>query len=120
VGAIGLVVTIVPDLWSGLFTADPAVRAAANLYLRWAGPGFAFIGLGLSLYFASQGAGRVAAPVLAGTVRLFVIALGGWALTANAAPAWSLFALVAGSMVAFGLSVALAVYLTSWGARAAS
>ena len=95
---------------SRLFTADPAVRAAADLYLRWAGPGFAFVGLGLSLFFASQGSGKVLAPVLAGTVRLAVIALGGWALVANAAPAWMLFALVGVSMAAFGLSVATAVY----------
>jgi Na+-driven multidrug efflux pump len=113
-GAIGLVVTIAPDLWSGLFTDDSAVNAAANLYLRWAAPGFAFVGVGLSLYFASQGSGKVLAPVLAGTVRLLIVALGGWWLTASAAPAWSLFALVGASMVAFGLCVAAAVHLTSW------
>jgi putative MATE family efflux protein len=116
-GAIGLLVTAVPDVWSGLFSGDPAVRAAANLYLRWAGPGFAFVGLGLSLYFASQGSGRVVAPVLAGTVRLLVIAAGGLWLAAVDASAWSLFALVGASMAAFGLSVAGAVYLTPWGRR---
>jgi putative MATE family efflux protein len=117
-GAIGLTVSLAPGLWSSLFTTDPAVRAAADLYLRWAGPGFAFVGLGLSLYFASQGSGRVVAPVLAGTVRLLVVALGGWALAAYAAPAWGLFALVAASMLAFGVGVAAAVYLTPWGPRA--
>jgi putative MATE family efflux protein len=116
-GAVGLLVTAVPDVWSGLFTGDPAVRAAANLYLRWAGPGFAFVGLGLSLYFASQGSGKVVAPVLAGTVRLFVIAVGGFWLAMSEAPLWSLFALVAASMAAFGLSVTAAVYLTPWGKR---
>jgi putative MATE family efflux protein len=118
-GAIGLVVTVVPDVWSGLFTTDPAVRAAANLYLRWAGPGFAFVGLGLSLYFASQGSGRVLPPVLAGTVRLLVVAIGGTLLAAIEAPAWSLFALIGASMAAFGLGVAAAVWLTPWGERAA-
>jgi putative MATE family efflux protein len=113
-GAIGLVATLAPDAWSGLFTSDPAVRAAANLYLRWAGPGFAFVGLGLSLYFASQGSGKVLPPVLAGTVRLWVILAGGLWLMASAAPAWALFALVGASMAAFGLSVAAAVYLTPW------
>jgi Na+-driven multidrug efflux pump len=113
-GAIGLVVTIAPDVWSGLFTSDAVVRAAANLYLRWAGPGCAFVGLGLSLYFASQGSGKVLPPVLAGTVRLFVIAIGGMWLAASAAPVWSLFALVGASMAAFGLGVAAAVYLTPW------
>ena len=80
---------LLPDLWSGLFTTDPAVRAAANLYLRWAGPGFAFVGLGLSLYFASQGSGKVLTPVLAGTVRLWVILAGGLWLAASAAPVWA-------------------------------
>jgi len=109
------VVTLAPDLWSGLFTGDPAVRAAANLYLRWAGWGFAFVGLGLSLYFASQGSGRVLRPVLAGTVRLLVVAVGGLWLAASAAPVWALFALVGAAMAAFGLGVAAAVYLTPWG-----
>jgi putative MATE family efflux protein len=116
-GAIGLTVTLAPDLWSGLFTGDAAVRAAANLYLRWAGWGFAFVGLGLSLYFASQGSGRVLPPVLAGTVRLLVVVLGGLWLAANDAPVWVLFAVVGIAMTAFGLSVAAAVYLTPWGSR---
>jgi Na+-driven multidrug efflux pump len=113
-GAIGLLVAIAPDLWSGLFSSDPGVRSAANLYLRWAGPAFLFVGLGMSLYFASQGSGKVLAPVLAGTVRLWMIALGGFWLTLSDAPVWSLFALVGASMTAFGLSVAAAVYLTRW------
>jgi MATE family, multidrug efflux pump len=113
-GVIGLVVTLMPDLWSGLFSADPAVRAAANLYLRWAGPGFAFVGLGSSLYFASQGSGRMLPPVLAGTVRLWVILVGGLWLGASAAPVWAVFALVGASMTAFGLAIAAAVYLARW------
>ena len=114
-GLIGLVVAIVPGAWSGLFTHDPAVRAAADLYLRLAGPGFAFVGLGLVLYFSSQGAGKVLGPVLAGTVRLVLVAVGGWILAMTAAPAWTLFALVAVSMIAYGLATAGAVHLTPWG-----
>jgi hypothetical protein len=54
-------------------------------------------------------------PVLAGTVRLFVVVIGGLWLTSMEAPVWSLFALVGVSMVAFGLAVAAAVYFTRWG-----
>ena len=115
VGAIGLVVAWAPQLWSGLFTGDAGVLAAANLYLSWAAPWFAFLGLGLALNFASQGSGRMLPPVAAGFVRLLVIAGGGWWLATSAAPVWTLFALVGGSMVAFGLSVAAAVYFTPWG-----
>ena len=45
-------------------------------------------------------------PVLASTVRLLVIAAGGWWLAAIAAPVWTLFALVGVSMAAYGLFVA--------------
>lgn len=118
-GAIGLTVALVPHLWSGLFSAHPGVRAASDLYLLWAGPGFAFVGLGLSLYFASQGSGKVLQPVLAGTIRLWLVIAGGLWLSAIDAPLWAFFALVTASMVAFGACVALAVYLTPWGVRAA-
>jgi Na+-driven multidrug efflux pump len=113
-GAIGLTVAVFPGLWSGLFTADAGVRAATGLYLRLAGPGFAFLGLGMALYFASQGSGKVLGPVLASTLRLALIAGGGWLLAASAAPAWMLFALVALSMLVYGLATAGAVYATPW------
>jgi putative MATE family efflux protein len=117
-GGIGLAVALVPDLWSARFTGDADVRAAADLYLRTAGPAFAFLGAGMALYFASQGSGKVLGPVLASTVRLGVIVIGGWLLTASAAPVWTLFALVAASMLAYGLTTAGAVYITRWGGEA--
>jgi putative MATE family efflux protein len=114
-GGIGLTVAFAPDIWSARFTQDPGVRAAADLYLSLAGPAFAFVGMGMALYFASQGSGKVLGPVLAATVRLTVIAIGGWLLAASAAPVWTLFALVAASMLAYGLTTAAAVYVTPWG-----
>lgn len=116
-GGIGLVVALVPSIWSGLFSNDAAVRAAADQYLRLAGPAFAFFGLGLTLFFASQGAGRVLGPVLAGTLRLAVVALLGFVLVKTGAPAWSYFAIVGVGMVAYGLATAAAVAATRWGPR---
>ena len=95
--------------------AMPPCCAAARAYLQWAGPGFAFFGLGLCLYFASQGAGRMLGPVLAATVRLVLVIGVGWWLTAAGAPLWTLFALVAAAMAAYGVLTAAAVYLTPWG-----
>jgi putative MATE family efflux protein len=117
VGLIGVTVAIVPQLWSARFTSDPQVLAAADLYLRLAGPTFAFVGLGLCLYFASQGAGKVLGPVLSATVRLAVIAVGGPLLALTGAPLWTLFALVALSMAAYGVSTATAVRFTPWRAQ---
>jgi MATE family, multidrug efflux pump len=114
VGLIGLTVAINPGLWVSLFTSDPGVTAAAYSYFHWAGPGFGFFGAGVCLYFSSQGAAKVGGPVLAGTIRLVLVALGGWWLAASGAPAWTLFALVGTAMVAFGLATALSIGLTRW------
>ena len=114
VGLIGLVVAIHPGLWVSLFTSDPDVIAAAHSYFHWAGPGFGFFGAGVCLYFSSQGAAKVGGPVLSGTIRLVLVALGGWWLAAAGAPAWTLFALAGIAMVVFGLSTALAVHLARW------
>jgi putative MATE family efflux protein len=115
VGLIGLIVAVEPALWVSLFTRDPGVTAAANSYFAWAGPAFGFFGMGVCLYFASQGAAKVGGPVLAGTARLLLVGIGGWWLASIDAPAWTLFALVGGAMIVFGLSTAASIRLTPWG-----
>ncbi|XIA66500.1 MATE family efflux transporter [Bradyrhizobium sp. TZ2] len=115
VGAIGLIVAVKPSLWVSLFTSDPGVTAAASTYFAWAGPAFAFFGMGVCLYFSSQGAAKVGGPVIAGTARLLLVGGGGWLLASMGAPAWTLFALVGAAMVVYGLSTALSIRLTRWG-----
>ncbi|MBN9042927.1 MAG: MATE family efflux transporter [Rhizobiales bacterium 62-47] len=115
VGLLGVIVAIKPTLWISLFTTDPGVSAAASSYFAWAGPAFGFFGLGVALYFSAQGAARVGGPVLASTLRLLMVGIGGWWLAAMHAPAWALFALVGAAMVAFGLGTAAAVCFTRWG-----
>src|SRR4029450_3552332 len=78
-GAIGLAFALFPRSWMGLFTSEPAVIAGGATYLRMGGPAYGFFGVGLALYFASQGAGRLAWPLLAGFLRLILAAAGGWA-----------------------------------------
>jgi putative MATE family efflux protein len=115
VGTIGLIVAVKPALWVSLFTSDPGVTAAAHSYFTWAGPAFAFFGLGVCLYFSSQGAAKVGGPVMAGTARLLIVGVGGWLLASTGAPAWQMFALAGVAMVAYGLGAALSVGLTRWG-----
>jgi Na+-driven multidrug efflux pump len=98
-----------------LLTTDPDVTAAANSYFAWAGPTFAFFGVGACLYFASQGAAKVEGPVLAYTARLAMVAIGGWWLAPIDAPARALFALVGGGMIVLGLGTALSIRMTRWG-----
>ena len=87
---------------------------AGAAYLRVVGPAYGFFGLGLSLYFASQGAGRLAWPLLGGRVRLVVAVGGGWlALAVTGSLAWAFAALALG-LVVYGLVVAGAVASRVW------
>lgn len=113
--AVGVVVVLWPQLWSRIFTTDAQVLAHADLYLRMAGPGFAFFGMGLALYFAALGSGRIWGPVLAGTARLAVVGgLGWWLSHQTGVTAQSLFLVVTAGMVVYGLGTAWAVWRTRW------
>ena len=114
-GLLGLVLALVPDLWTRLFTQEPAVVASAALYFRWAGPFYGLFGLGLCLYFSSLGAGKVGGPVLAGTLRLVVVAVGGWILANAQTQPWTIFALVGLGMASYGLATVVAVRGADWG-----
>ena len=114
VGVLGLVVAVFPDLWARLFSSDPAVLVAARQYLRMVGPVFGFFGVGLSLYFASQGSGKVLGPVLGTTLRLVIVAVVGYWLVEISAPVEWVFGLIACAMALYGFAVAGAIYLTPW------
>ena len=115
VGSLGFLVSWFPDQWSRLFTDNPTVIAYAQSYFTWVAPAYPFFALGLCLYFASQGAGRLLGPVLAGTLRLVLVILGGWWLVSVQAPAWAMFALISAAMLLYGLCTAWFVRLTPWG-----
>jgi putative MATE family efflux protein len=113
-GLLGAIAALAPWLWVDLFTGDPAVRETAYTYLTIAGIGFPFFGLGLCLYFGSQGAGRVGGAIAAQAIRLSVVVIGGWLLAQARLPLWSVFALSVGAMIAMGLATALFVKLARW------
>ena len=77
-GGVGTIVAIWPGVWASLFSSDADVLAAAYGYLRIAGWCYAFFGVGIALYFASQGAGRMLWPVLAGSARFVIAVAGGY------------------------------------------
>jgi putative MATE family efflux protein len=115
-GILGLVVAVFPSLWVGLYTEDPAAFSAGSAYLRLVGSVYAFQGVGLSLYFASQGAGTVLWPVVATIVRV-VVAVGGAAVAVVSLGygITSLFIFVAAGMLLFGCINALSLWLGAWG-----
>jgi putative MATE family efflux protein len=76
-GTIGLIVALHPGLWMGLFSDDPDVTRLGTLYLRIVGPAYLCFGLGLGLFFVTQGVGRAVAAMNANAVRMLASAAGG-------------------------------------------
>ena len=92
--------------------------AAGADYLRIVGPTYGFFGLALALYFASQGAGRLLWPLMAGLMRLIIAVGGGWvALRLTGSLGW-LFAALALALVTYGLTLSAAVASGAWFRRA--
>jgi putative MATE family efflux protein len=114
-GTIGILAALFPHAWLGLFTADAEVLAAGTRYLRVVGPCYGFFGAGLALYFASQGAGRLLWPLLAGFTRLIIAGVGGWLATRWLGGGLSgLFAAMAVALVVFGTINVAAIRLGAW------
>jgi putative MATE family efflux protein len=114
-GAIGVLAALFPHAWLALFTRDPDVLAAGTRYLRIVGPCYGFFGAGLALYFASQGAGRLLWPLLAGFTRLVVAGTGGWIATRGLGGGLpGLFAAMAVALLIFGAINVAAVRLGAW------
>ena len=112
--AIGVAAAIWPEAWLNLFGSNPRMLATGVAYLQHVGPVYGFFGLGLSLYFASQGAGRLGWPLLAGLVRMVIAVGGGWVmLAATGSLTWA-FAALGLALVVYGVTLASAVALGGW------
>jgi putative MATE family efflux protein len=109
-GGVGLLAALLPGVWLGLFTTEPAVLAAGETYLRIVGPTYGLFGLGLALYFAAQGAGRLLWPLMAGIGRLLIVAGGGWlAVTWLGGGLPTIFGAVALGFIIFAAAQAVAI-----------
>jgi len=117
-GLAGAAVGLAPARFAALFTQDAQVVAIAARALSWVGPAFGGFGLGMALYFASMGAGRMRWPVAAGLARIGLAAGGGW-LLANVAGMGldGHFLGVALGISAYGLVTAIGVRPGAWSAR---
>jgi len=111
---IGLLATAFPSAWLTLFNSDPAMLAAGTQYLHAVGPLYGFFGLGLILYFASQGAGRLLWPPLGNIVRLIVAAVGGWLALRWGGGLLQVFIAQGVALVIYGLINASAVSGGAW------
>ncbi len=111
---IGLAAAIWPQAWLGLFGDDPAMIATGAAYLSRVGPAYGFFGLGLTLYFASQGAGKLAWPLMAGLLRLLIAIGGGWLALQLGGATNGLFWALAIALVAYGSTLVAAIASGVW------
>ncbi|MBW8727018.1 MAG: MATE family efflux transporter [Inquilinus limosus] len=112
--AIGLAAAIWPHAWLALFSADPRMLETGTAYLRIVGPAYGFFGLGLALYFASQGAGQLAWPLIAGGLRVALAVGGGWLALRWTGSLDALFAGLALGLAAYGLTMLGAIASGAW------
>jgi putative MATE family efflux protein len=120
VGGIGLILAIVPDLWLGLFLdpSNEAALAVGRSYFRIVAPFYAFFGVGLALYFASQGAGRMFWPIISSLTRVTVAVLGAFVLIqVTPLGVRGVFAAIGLAMLVYGLVIGIAIKLKRWQER---
>jgi len=111
---IGLTAALFPHAWLSLFGDDPALIDSGTRYLHWVGPFYGLFGLGMALYFASQGAGRLLWPLVAGVTRLVIAASAGWLALRLSGDLSAVFMALGAALVAFGLVNALSVAGGAW------
>ena len=111
---IGLWAAAFPHAWLSLFGTDPAMLDSGSRYLRAVGPFYGLYGLGLALYFASVGAGRLLWPLLANLTRLAIAAGGGWLALRWGGDVSHVFLAQSAALAVFGLMNAVAVAGGAW------
>ena len=112
--AVGVAAALFPRGWIGLFSSDPQVLEAGSTYLRIVGPFYGFFGLGLVLYFSSQGAGRLIWPLTGGFLRLLIAAVGGWLALYLTGSVIGLFIALAAGLAVYGVTILTAVKAGVW------
>ena len=78
---VGITLSIFPNVWLNLFTADSEAYRYGALYLSIAAPFFCLFAGGQTLFFASQGTGKMIFPVTVGVLRMLAVLFTGILVT---------------------------------------
>lgn len=114
-GTIGIAAAIHPPLWMSHFSHDVEVLEFGGRYLRVVGAFYTLFGLGLALFFASQGAGRMFWPLAGSFARVICVGGIGWVFVRTfGGVADGLFAIVAAGFALYAVIIAGSIRLGSW------
>lgn len=118
-GLVGVAVALLAPVLTPLATADSQVARIAAQALGYTGFAFGGFGLGMAMYFASMGAGRMAWPIAASLSRISLAAGGGWWLAHHTSLGINgHFLGVALGITAYGVITASSVRSGVWPGRA--
>jgi Na+-driven multidrug efflux pump len=112
--AIGLAGAFFPQQWLDLFGSDPTMNEVGTQYLQLVGPFYGCFGVGLALYFASQGAGRLRWPLVAAGTRVTIAAVGGALALRVFGNLNAVFLALGLALATFGIINAVAVACGVW------
>ena len=112
---IGFTLALFPDLWIHYFTDDPKAYEITKKYIQIVGPFYAFQGIGLSLYFASQGANAMLWPTIATVARFLIASIGGSiSIYTLGFGIESIFLSSSVAMMTFGIMIFLSLKRGAW------
>ena len=114
-GTVGVLLALFPAQWIPIFTNDPVAYETAKGYIQIVGPTYAFLGIGLVLYFASQGAGTMSWPIRAMVLR-FTLSVGGASFLVHylGYGVTAVFIISAIALAIYALIISAAIYLGAW------
>jgi Na+-driven multidrug efflux pump len=114
-GLIGLILALTPDFWISFFTSDQEVLSVTKIYIQILGVCYLFQGVGLSLYFASQGANSMKWPIVITATRFIVFTVAALlSVYYFATGVVGIFYSSAGAMILFGILMFIAVKKGAW------
>ena len=91
------------------------MHTAAKSYIQIVGPFFFFHGIGLSLYFASQGANAMFWPVVATILRIMLAGIGGYLVAFSLGLGlMGIYLAAAAAMVLYAMVIAGAIKFGAW------
>ena len=113
-GIIGIIATAEPSLWLERFTTNPKAYSYGALYLSFAAPFYGLFGGGQTLYFASQGTGRMLIPVIVSISRLLLVATVGMLSVKYSWDISVIFGTVGAGLAIIGAGNAANMFSTIW------
>jgi len=111
---VGMTFSISPNLWPDFFTTDSEAYLIGALYLTIVAPFYPIFAFGKTLYFASQGTGKMLIPITGGITRLLIVVILGLISIILELEIKFLFFVIGFAMSSVGLILSLNMFGSVW------